>query len=711
MRTQLIWDEERKRFETVCPYEERDVPKSAGFRWDGTNKTWYAPSTEVANKLYDLAHGETKDILDEWRGRLVNRYNSSFATDAEVKIPANPNLEYMPFQKAGIIEAYNRGNALIGDEPGLGKTIQAIGVVNLNPDIKRVLVVCPAFLKINWKRECEKWLVRPLRVSVLGGKQDDLTADIFVINYDILAKYIGFIHSAEWDLLVVDEAHYAKNREAMRTKLILGNWDWRTRTWTVKPIPAKRKIYMTGTPIVNRPVELWTLINSLDPETWSNFMAYAKRYCNAIQTRYGWDMTGASNLEELQTKLRSTIMIRRLKRDVMKDLPPKRRQVIELPANGAADLIKRGNDLWDSKQEAIALLKDAMEQARVANDEEAYRNAVRDLHEAEQVLFEEMSVIRHETGLAKVPYAISHLHDLLDDDPAKKVVLFCWHKDVADQIFTEFQNRAVLSTGDMSKEKRQNSVDRFQTDGSVQLFVGTMGASGVGITLTASSHVVFLEIDWVPGNVTQAEDRCHRKGQNEGVLVQHLVLEGSIDSRMANIIVDKQENIDRAMDLGAGVNGLTEEWNRQTERVEVLKQEHPQTETMEELEAQGFIGGFPGEEAGDVVEAKEATKVATPAPKAKENTTEARAKAFAEVGLTEEQSAMLQMAVKMVANQCDYANALDGSGFNKMDADFGHSLADQEFNFTPKQAKAAYRIMRKYKRQIPQDIYSKIYGD
>lgn len=131
---------------------------------------------------------------------------------------------------------------------------------------------------------------------------------------------------------------------------------------------------------------------------------------------------------------------------------------------------------------------------------------------------------------------------------------------------------------------------------------------------------------------------------------------------------------------------------------------------MSELEEQGFIGGFPGEEARDVVEASGATKVATPAPKPKEDPTEARRKAFEEVGLTEEQSAMLQTAVKIVANRCDFANALDMAGFNKMDAEFGHSLAGQEFKFTPKQAKAAFRIMRKYKRQIPQDLYSKIYG-
>jgi SWI/SNF-related matrix-associated actin-dependent regulator 1 of chromatin subfamily A len=273
-------------------------------------------------------------------------------------------------------------------------------------------------------------------------------------------------------------------------------------------------------PIVNRPIELWPILQAIDPGgIGKNFMGFARRYCNAHQNGYGWDFTGASNLGELQMKLRTSCMVRRLKQDVLKELPAKRRQIVVIPPTGSA-------------LKAVQAEKDAFDKLNVPYEEAAEELTSR------TVAFEFISKVRHATAVAKIPYVISFLEDAMEDND-NKIVLMIHHHDVAHKVAEAFPGSAIV-TGETNINKRDAEVVRFQNDPKCRLFIGSIQAAGVGITLTASSHVVFGELDWVPGNVSQAEDRCHRIGQTDSVLVQHLVFDDSIDARMAEIIVQKQ---------------------------------------------------------------------------------------------------------------------------------------------------------------------------
>jgi SWI/SNF-related matrix-associated actin-dependent regulator 1 of chromatin subfamily A len=565
---------------------------------------------------------------------------ASRAIDADVNIPVPEGLSYLPFQRAGIAFASTRQNVLIGDEMGLGKTIQAIGCINADDSVKKVLVVCPASLKLNWKREMETWLVRKFLIGI--SKSDYFpSSDIVIINYDILKKHAANIAQHDWDLIIADECHYAKNAKAQRSQALYA-------------IPARRKVFLTGTPITNRPVELQPIAAALDTETFGNFFKFAKRYCNAHQKSAGkrmvWDFTGSSHLDELQDKLRRTIMVRRLKSEVLTELPPKRRQVVELEVPKSLEhLIQSERELFDSWEEEKARLKAEVELAKTES-RSAYENAVERLTEAQKIAFTELSKVRHELAVAKVPQVLEHVNEVLADNEGYKVVLFAHHKDVVSALMAEFGERAVAVVGDTAMEARQAAVDSFQNDPKIQVFVGSIRAAGVGLTLTSSSHVIFAELDWTPANMSQAEDRCHRIGQVNSVLVQHLVFDGSLDVKFAKTLVRKQSVIDKALD-----NEIKE-----------------------------TVGG----EIIDEIEIS--TKELTPE--------EIERKAIEE-SVSEERKVLALMKIRYLAGVCNYAQTRDGQGFNGADTAFGHRLAALP-KFSAKQTILAENMIQKYRRQL-----------
>jgi len=523
-----------------CTYDDRAVPKAAGFRWDPDKKVWWTMFDTCAARLKEYADDSAKAKL----GRASENIEASFATDAKIEIPVPDELEYYPFQKAGIKFMSERDGTLLADEMGTGKTIQVIGLINLDKSLRQTLIICPATMKLVWKRELERWLTHDYTIGVVNGGKFPST-DIAIINYDILHKHTDAIRSRSWDLRVCDEAHYIKNPKTRRSQQILGKWSTKTKSWDILPIRARKRIFLTGTPIVNRPIELWPIIRALDPGTWNNWKYFTQRYCNAKQTRWGYDVSGASNMSELGGKLRATIMMRRLKRDVLKELPTKTRQVIEVPADSVVTkIIDKENYEYDLRSDKIVELEKAAEQAEKTRNEERYRELINQLKEARGAVFAEMSAMRHEIGKVKIPIVIKHLEDLLENE--QKVVVFAHHKIVIDAIHEHFKNSVTL-TGSTSQTKRQENIEKFQNDPSCLLFIGNIKAAGIGITLTASSHCVFAELSWVPGEINQCEDRLLRIGQKNNVTVQHLVYEGSLDAKMAKTIVEKQNNIDKAL--------------------------------------------------------------------------------------------------------------------------------------------------------------------
>lgn len=521
------------RYLAITVYAEREVPKAAGFRWDPAARCWWTSDSTVAEKLAQYADDACADALAQAKAQQEAAVAASRAATTDVQVPAPKGLAYMPFQRAGIAYAMARPNVLIADEMGLGKTIQAIGVVNANPSIRQVLVVCPASIKINWQRELQRWLTRPLSVGIAVGSDLPQT-DVVIVNYDLLARHKAALAARAWDLLVLDEAHYVKNPKAQRSQQVYA-------------LRARRRLALTGTPVLNRPVELWPLAHMLAPDVFPSFWAFVKRYCAAKQLPYGWYLGGASNLAELQEKLRASCMVRRLKADVLQELPPKLRQVLEINSIDAPTrkLVEEEDAAWKAQEARLVKLRAAVDRSKASPKKAAYKQAVAALRDGVRAAFATMSDLRHRAALAKVPYVVEHLRDVLES--AEKVVVFAHHHDVIGQLKAAFPDSVVL-TGETAMADRQEAVDKFQTDPGVRLFFGSITAAGLGITLTAASHVVFAELDWVPANVTQAEDRLHRIGQHDSVLVQHVVLDRSIDARIARALVSKQDVIDQALD-------------------------------------------------------------------------------------------------------------------------------------------------------------------
>lgn len=578
----------------------------------------------------------------------AEKVEASKATDAAVDLPCPAGLAYLGYQKAGIafaLRVFGEGRGcLIADEMGLGKTIQAIGIINTEPSISRVLVICPASLKINWKREMDKWFTKPLAIGIASSEAFPDTP-VVVINYDILTKWENRLAEG-WDLLICDEAHYLKNPKSIRAQAVFGRRASRKTGEPAKPgIPTKRMLLLTGTPIVNRPIELHTLIAPLAPDEFGNWFRYAKRYAGLQETRFGFDVSGATNLPELQERLRKTCMVRRLKMDVLTELPAKRRQVIELPADDLQGLVREQMEDYEEWEDRLASLKAKTELAKVSDNQADYAEAIHALRDGMKAAFTDGAKIAHQIALKKVPYVVESVKELVEQ--GHKVVCFAHHLDVIDQLCTAFSG-SVKVTGDVSIEDRQKAVDRFQTDPACMVFVGGIKAAGVGLTLTASSHVVFGELDWVPGNMCQAEDRTHRIGQANPVLVQMLVLEGSLDARKAQVLIEKMDIIDKALDRSPELA---------SEPVVPIKSV---SVTIKEVEAKA-------------------------------------------VQLDMLQIQAIHSGLRMLAQMCDGAQQIDGMGFNKLDSSIGKSLAYQQ-RLTAKQAVLGMKLVNKYRRQLPEAL-------
>lgn len=684
---------EGDRFWLESTYAEKDVAKLAGFRWDPARRRWYTQEAIKAAKLAAYADAELRNrlvgVIEQQQVQQAANREASRALDApaDLVIPAPEGLAYLAYQRAGIAYAASKPGVLIADDMGLGKTIQAIGVYNTDPSIRSVLVICPASLKLNWLREFRKWSVRPIQGAMAVGTNVPPT-DLVVINYDIVLKNAEKLHAREWDLIVVDEAHALKNREAQRTLAILGGTMKAKRGSgqpgrRVKALQARRRIFMTGTPVLNRPSELWTLVKSLDPQgLGADFWTFHKRYCNAHQSGYGWDMTGASNLGELQQRLRERCMIRRTKAEVLTELPPKRRQLVTLAANGAGDAIAEERRMFDRLEDRTARARPAIALAEAAGDEGAYLAAIAELKAAQNVAFTEMSKIRHKTAVAKIPYLIEHLHEAIE--ASGKVVAFAHHLDVIDALATEFGRAAVVVTGQTSLVDRQAAVDRFQSDPSCTLFIGNILAAGVGLTLTASAHVVFGELDWRPGIVTQAEDRTHRIGQRNAVLVQHVVFDESVDAIMAQRIVDKQAVIDAALDDDDGEDcGAVGDERLDEAIAAAADRQAADAAHAERVDADRRA-------ARDDIAARHA-----------DPSMDRRAALDAEAALmTPEQREAVSAGLRFMSGlDTDRAKELNGIGYNKADSYLGAALAAMP-SLSPRQAVVARKMLRKYRRQL-----------
>jgi SWI/SNF-related matrix-associated actin-dependent regulator 1 of chromatin subfamily A len=681
-------------FRAYESFAQKDAVKAAGWRWAGfdrkdggeVGKFWYTTNPAIAAMFAQFTDESCREKLAILANHMDQARDMSRAPDADIDIPLPEGLHpltgkpfaLLPYQRAGVAYALtafgftycqnswvetdsskSRYGCLIADEPGLGKTVETAAIINAAPVIfRRVLIICPASLRLNWRRELGWWLIDKRLVDIANGDYLPKT-DTLIINYDLLKRHADALRKERWDLVVADEAHALKNPKAQRTQYVVGHKLGKRPKkdeQEVVPIPCKRALFLTGSPILNRPVELWPLANFLDPATWTSWWTYVHEFCAAYQDRWGLKVDGASNLGKLQDILRRTIMVRRLKKDVLKELPPKRRQVIVLPANDCAGVVAAEREAWKRHEENLEALRVAVELSKASDNPEDYKKAVLALREGATLAFTEMARFRHDTAMAKLPLAIEHIRECLESGIGK-LILFSHHHDVQNALAKEFGAEAVLHRGGLDDKVKQDAVDSFQNDPTVKVFNGSIKASGLGITLTAGSHEMFLEEDWSPTWITQCEDRAHRIGQEESLLIQHIVLEDSIDVDMAQRMIEKQEIIDAALD-----DPSTQPAAREEADIPVLPS---------------------GKSAGPV-------KPISTTPKAVADEAEA---------LTPAEIAATHRALQFLAGVCDYAHSLDGSGYNRFDARLGHDLASLPC-LSPKQAALGRKIVRKYKRQL-----------
>lgn len=420
-----------------------------------------------------------------------------------------------PHQIEGVAFLLGRRRAILADDMGLGKTRQAIvSLRHLAPTGPR-LVVCPASVKQNWAREISVVSDEASILLIEGNAPIPLTAEWVIVNYDILGRHIDDLQRMPWAALVFDEAHYLKNHTSARSKFAR-----QLTTTAAASTPTLAVQLLTGTPLTSRPRDLFVLLQLAAHPLGRSFLSFAKRYCAAEKGEYGWKTGGASNVEELTVQLHG-IMLRRSKDDVLA-LPPKLRTwlPVHVPSGTGTRAIKKVFELLSGKG------KDTRPTS--SKDVEFRRRGklLAFLVEARQAL-----------AIAKAAATIDFVKGAVDQ--GEKVIVFSCFEIPIQKLAAEFGNAAVVVTGKTPADARQPLVDRFQNDDSVRVFLANIVAGGTGLNLTAATQVVFNDLDWVPTNHWQAEDRAYRIGQTRTVNVTYFVARDTIDDFVHAVLETK----------------------------------------------------------------------------------------------------------------------------------------------------------------------------
>lgn len=430
------------------------------------------------------------------------------------------------------IEQFN-GRALVAMEMGLGKSLTSLMFAANNPDLRPLLIICPASLKWNWKQECEThfgWR----KVVVLSGSKPPPERSwkkhpIVIVNYDILGEvrtdpksrshnrpgWLAYLKYLAPQIVIIDEAHYLANRTAKRTK-------WCREICQEVP----HVLALSGTPIVNRPAELWPVLNLLRPDLYPNFFPFGHKFCGARKTFWGWEFKGASNLEALHSDLKRTVMIRKTKAQVLKELPDKIVSVVPLEIED-----------YSQYQEALEDFRTWLSKYKPEKKSQSLK--------AEAVT--QLGYLKRLAAELKLPQVIKWVDNFLSNSNGK-LLLFGIHKKIISALHQKYRRLSVVLDGSTPMKDRKAIVQSFQTDPRKRVFIGNIKAAGVGLNLTAASTVAFAELDWVPGNHTQASDRAHRIGTKSCVNVHFLVAKDTIEVNLARIIQSKQRTIHRAID-------------------------------------------------------------------------------------------------------------------------------------------------------------------
>lgn len=515
-----------KEFRIIFKYNPTLVDKVKQLpdrRFDGVNKCWTVPLSAEAEVLY-----------------FAQRYNFQIGKGTEeaekqFEIAALPKLEQeiplkmklFPYQANGVAYAIEKKRVIIGDQPGLGKTAQAIAAVMAANQFP-CLVICPSSLKINWQREWEMWTNKKAAILTDNIKNNfplywqTGLIQIFIVNYESLKKYfVAGIHKPTPDAkltikhiqfkkqftdmfksVIIDESHRVKSTATQQTKFTKGI------------CTGKEYIYaLTGTPVINKPKDLISQLGIIDQmPAFGGYKNFVQRYCSGPNE--------ASNLRELNYVLTSNCFYRRDKKDVLTDLPDKMRQI-------ALCEITTRKEYIDAERSLVEYLK----KYKDADDEKVAR-ALRG------EIMVTIGILKNISARGKLNDVIEFVDDILES--GEKLVLFAHLKEVIDALKKHYP-KAVSITGEDDNIARQNAVDSFQKNTATKLIICSIKAAGVGLTLTASSRVAFVELPWTAADCDQCEDRCHRIGQKDSVTCTYFLGSNTIDEKIYKIIQTKRD--------------------------------------------------------------------------------------------------------------------------------------------------------------------------
>lgn len=440
-------------------------------------------------------------------------------------------MKLSEYQIDGAYFLANTRFALLGDSPGIGKTAQAILASDMI-NAKNILVICPAVARVNWRREFEEWSVFSPHFSIVYNLKDKATNKA-ICSYDYATENHVELSKTQWDLVICDESHFIKEPTAKRTQGIYG------KNGIIRS--AHRFWGLSGTPAPNHAAELWPMLFTFNA-TKLSYESFVERFCRTRPTYYGGRRqekiigTKTDKIPEIKEML-SGVMLRRLKKDVLKDLPPIRFEQVSVEGTPLLDILNL--DMSEvKKQQKMA------EKATLGLSGDA-------LSEAIERLGSSMSSLRRFVGLQKVKAVAELITQELNDGQYDKIGIFAWHTDVIAQLKKELsQFNPVVINGSVSAPMRQGSIDSFQTNKKVKVFIGNIQAAGTAITLTAAHEGLFIEESWTPGENLQAADRFHRRGQEFPVRIRIASLADSIDEKVTSVLVRKMNELTQIFDSG-----------------------------------------------------------------------------------------------------------------------------------------------------------------
>jgi len=481
-----------------------------GRSWNATEKYWEFPAVHLPKLVKTFPEATLSTSAESLLHKLNNRREDldeiRQLEDTDFAVPGLM-LELYNYQRVGVrfIDRAG-GRCLIADAPGLGKTVQAIAYAQLHN--LKTLIVCPLSVVVNWQREVKKFTGKESTVWDAKGYAGNTSNQFHITHYDAIAKNSQWLRDQKFDLLVCDEATYLKNRQTIRAKSILGSWKERRKYPGIK---TKYVIFLTGTPVMSRPIEAFALLNFLDKERFNNFFHFTQRYG-------GWKGAAPMNLQDLHDRTKD-LVIRRKKDQVLKELPAKQRNDLYVELTKA------------ERKEYTELLRELFGKWKMDG-----KPSLKHMPKLQGFLIEK-----------KLPRLIEMVDEFLDND--KPILIFSNYIAPLKFLQNHYGNQSALLTGEMNKNDRQVSIDRL-VKGEAKIGLFSLLAAGMGID--GLQHkidtVVFLDQNWVPANHEQAEDRTHRIGQKSQVQVYYMLCADTIDEYMREILREKQEVADMIVD-------------------------------------------------------------------------------------------------------------------------------------------------------------------